>query len=706
MTRKQLPTFCRVCEPSCGLLAEVENEQIVRLLPDKSHPVTKGFACHKGIDSLAIHKDPDRLNAPLKRNNPKTDAVGDFEPVSWDTAINGIAEKIRSVRESHGSGAFAAYVGNPTAFNSLATPAIGSFLLQLGCRKLFGAGTQDCSNKFAAAEAVFGTSTLHPVPDIEHTDYLLIFGENPKVSHMSFISIADPMAKLRAARQRGATINFINPRAIESATPKTGEVVQIKPDTDLYLLAAMIHEIARAELLDQATLRDHGKHVQELLAFVARYPADRVADVVGIPAESIRRMACDFASAPAASVHMSTGVNMGRQGTLCYWLLQMLSFITGNLDRKGGNLYAEGFYPAAKAGRIPLDNLFFDSPFGKLRTIRGSLPGNLLPEFIESDTDPVKVLFVMAGNPLLSIGGEQRLRSAFKQLELIVVIDLYRNATAELADYVLPATDMLERSDINICGLGMQYEPFVQYTDAIVPPAHERKEEWWILARLEQAIGLNSVLDDPGYNPHGRNDKMLSRAGLSIDSLKQQPSQTRVLDKLTPGKFYSHWLQTDDNKVDCAPPLFDEALEKAESIFRELTEEAPQTFKLIHLRNNYMHNSWYQNVQKLKRGRHTSNPLYMNPQDAEAAGYQEGDKVQVSNAYGSIKATLVPDASLRSGVVAMSHGWGNSNTPGMRIASEFPGVNVNRLLPRGPGSYETLSNQAHMTGIPVEIGPL
>lgn len=700
---KTVPTFCRVCEPSCGLLAQVDNEQLVRLMPDKAHPVTKGFACHKGIESLAIHHDPDRLNTPLKRVNARSQASGEFVRQGWDSAVNEIAAKLKAIQSRYGNGALAAYVGNPTAFNSLATPAVGSFLLQLGCRKLFGAGTQDCANKFAAAEAVFGTSTLHPVPDIEHTDYLLIFGENPKVSHMSFISIADPMAKLRAAKQRGATIKFINPRAIESATPKTGEVVQIKPDTDLYLLAAMIHEITALDLIDQAVVKAHGKHVDELLAYVSQYPADKVATVVGISADDIKTMAREFAQAPAAAVHMSTGVNMGRQGTLCYWLLQMLSFVTGNLDRQGGNLYSEGFYPAAKAGRINLDDVYFDTPLGEMRTIRGSLPGNVLPDLIETDKDPIKALVVIAGNPLLSIAGEQSMRRAFEQLELIVVIDLYRNATAEMADYVLPSTDMFERSDINICGLGMQYEPFVQYTDAVVPPRAERKEEWWILARIEQALGLNSVLDDPHYDPHGRNNKMLSRAGLSIDALKQKTSYTEPLAKLTPGKFYTHWLQTDDHKVDCAPPLFKEAISQSHGLFNELAQEGAEQFKLINLRTNYMHNSWYQNVPKLKRGKHLVNPLHINPKDAERLGVADQDQVEVSNEYGRIKAVVCLDSTLRESVVAMTHGWGNQQTPGMKTASEYPGVNVNVLLPSGKGSFEKLSNQAHMTGVTVMI---
>ena len=187
-------TFCRVCEPACGLVASVENGELVALAPDKAHPITQGFACNKGIAGLEIHRDPDRLARPLKKQ-----ADGSFAALSWDDAAREIAQRLRAIVDESGPDAVAAYIGNPTAFNTLAGPAMGSFFGQLGTRRSFSSGTQDCTNKFAASEQVFGTATLHPVPDIGNTQYLLLIGENPRVSHMSFLGIADPVAELKAA---------------------------------------------------------------------------------------------------------------------------------------------------------------------------------------------------------------------------------------------------------------------------------------------------------------------------------------------------------------------------------------------------------------------------------------------------------------------------------------------------------------------------
>jgi anaerobic selenocysteine-containing dehydrogenase len=702
MTIEQISTFCRVCEASCGLIAEKENDVIVGIRPDKSHPVTQGYACPKGILALDMHKDEDRLNYPLKRTNQRFDDAGRFEKIGWDGAVAGISQRLQEVIQKYGTSALAVFIGNPVAFNSLLSPAIASFCRQTGCRKTFSSGTQDCTNKFAAGEAVFGTSTLHPIPDIDNTDYLLIIGENPKISHMSFLSISDPMAKLKAATKRGATICFVNPRKIECADG-IGNVVQIKPDADLYFLAALLHEIERIGGFKEEVVEAHGKNIDGLRKFIHKYPPKRVEKAVGLSAKEICAMAHDFVNAGKAAVHMSTGVNMGRQGTLAYWLVQMLSFVTGNLDKEGGNIYSLGFYPAAKSGRSKIDPLFFQSPFGPMRTIGGNLPGNLLADMIVEESDPIRALFIISGNPILSIGGEERMRRAFEKLDLLVVLDIYRNATGEMADFLLPCADMLERGDVNTCGLGMQHHPFVQYTDAVVSPRFERKEQWWILSRIEQEMGLDSVLNAKAIDPFGRIDRMLSHADLSIEKLKRLPSHTAVLPGPRPGRFYHDWLQTSDKKVDCCPPLFAESLETAETIFGGLENEPKDQLKLITLRNGFMHNSWYQNIEKLKKGEHRHNAVYLNSRDARRLGLVSETRVRLFNQWGSIETVLKRDDRLRDGVAAMTHGWGNQKTPGMKVARTYPGVNVNQLLPSGPGSYEKLSNQAHMTGIPVDI---
>jgi len=697
---REVRTFCRVCEPACGLVARVEDERLVGLRPDRQHPVSHGWACNKGLATFEVHHDPDRLSFPLKRT-----ASGAFERITWDQVITEIADRMRTIRAARSDWATALYIGNPTAFNALVGVGLTPFLGALGTRQIYSAGTQDCSNKFAASECVYGSSTVHPIPDFDHTNYLLILGSNPGVSHMSFISIADPINVLRRAQRRGATIRFVNPRRIESVKSGVGELIQIQPDTDVYFLAALLHELDRIGAFDENIIAAHARNIDALRAFIALYSPDRVAPITGVAAETIREVARGWAAAKGASVTMSTGVNMGRHGTLAYWLVQMLSFVTGNLNRRGGNIESIGYYPSAAASGRVMDpaQSFFESRFGQMRHVRGSRPGNMLPdEILTPGEGQVRALFVVAGNPVLSMADEARVRSALAALDLMVCIDIYRTATAQYADYILPATDQFERADLTYAGLGLQHRPHVQYTDAVVAPQGERREEWWIFARLCQALGFKGPLD-AGDSPElfARLERMLERGGLTLEQVKAAPGGV-LLSPLQPVAF-EIYAQTADGRIDCCPSILAEGLRKATEDFAVLVGEGPGRLRLITKRDRFMHNSWFHNIDKMKHGERAQNYLFMHPDDAEQHGLRDGDLVRVRSAAGLIELRVKCDGDLLPGVVAATHGWGHSDATGMRIASERPGVNVNRLLSSGPGSYDPLSNMAFMTGVPVEV---
>lgn len=695
-------TFCRVCEPACGLLAEVQDEQLIRLRPDKEHPVSKGFVCNKGIYGADMHNDPDRLRYPQKRL-----ADGSLKRISWDTALSEIADKLKSIIEIQGRQALATYTGNPAAFNALFGPSFGNLIRQTGCTKHFGSGTQDCANKFAGAEAVFGTRTIHPVPDIDRSDYILLLGENPAVSHMSFVSIAHPMQHLKDAEERGAQVVFVNPRHIESAH-STGELVHIKPDTDVYLLAAMLNEIEQNQGFTQGRNTEHGDNLDKLSKFVSRYPASRVASVTGIDESLIKRLAKDFAAAPSACAHMSTGVNMGRQGTLAYWLLHMLLFVTGNLGKAGGNFYGLGFYERGPQAGMRVPEGQVTNKFGEMRKPGGigiNLPGVLMADYLLDPEEPVTAMFVSSGNPVLSVAGEQHLREAFTALELLVCVDIYPNATSEYAHYLLPAAGAFEREDINITGLGLQYQPSVQFTEAVVPPQYERKPDWWIFESLSQAMGYQSAFDEVADNiqPNmwSRINAMLRSRGNDMAQLRDE--QVLVFEQANPEDFYAEHLPTEHGRIECFPPQFSAALERMESLFVGLGNESSDQLKLISKRDAYMFNSWFSNLDKLKLRERATNYLFMHPQDAAVRQIEDGDQVQVTNEFGELQVAVSLTDELMPGVVAMTHGWGQGATTGMQVAQSKPGVNCNVLMPSGPGTYEPLSNQAHMTGVPVEV---
>jgi anaerobic selenocysteine-containing dehydrogenase len=701
-------TYCRICEPHCSLIAEFDAQgKLCALHPDRSHPAG-GIACHKGLSFLDVHNDPDRLNWPIRRTNPRSEERGNFEETDWDSAMADIGARLSAIRDQHGPNAIAFYLGNPFALaSSTGWVASESLAQTIGTRSLFGSNTQDAANKIAAAGAIYGSLASLMVPDLRNTDYLLCIGGNPKVSRWTVMSTPnDDLAVLHAIRNRGGKVRFLNPRQTESSTDETGPTIRIKPGTDVYFLAALLNEIERQDGFEADAIAVHGKRIDELKTFVRLYPAERVAGVTGISADVVAEVARDIIAAPSAVVYMATGVNQSRQGLLSYWLVEMINFMTGNLGRKGGSYKPTGtveyFAPAGATMNVETSLGPFELPDPIGYSV---MPAAILPALIRNGD--IRAMLVLGANPLLSMGAEFELREAVEKLDLMISIDLFRQATGELCDYVLPATDFLEHMDLNILSNGMQLKPYVQYTDAMEAPAAGRRNGWWILARILQSMGLPSPLDaNPDADDgHEMVAGMLAARGLTAEALKALPSNTQMLEPDPFDSLYTKCLQHPDGKIDCCPPAFEAKglFARCQDIFEELSSEPENALKLISLRTRYAHNSWMVNTPKFRRGANSINPLNMAGADAAARGLYDGDTVRVFNAHGSIEAQILIDDNLRTGVVAMTHGYGHQKSYGLKQAQRKPGVNCNILMPVGTDNIEPISYMSWISAVPVEV---
>ena len=672
-------TYCRICEANCGMVATVEGDRVVQLRPDRDHPLSSGYACPKGIAFPDVQHDEDRVTHPLRRT-----ADGDFERVSWEEALSDIAARLGALPRS----SIGWYLGNPAAWSFGHAVWAKGFVDGLGSRHFYSSGSQDVNNRFAASALMYGSPVTVPIPDVERTDFLLVVGANPFVSNGSVWSVPRVRDRMHDVVARGGRVVVVDPRRTETA--RHFEHVPILPDGDAWLLLSMLHVIEPADA--------------QLAELVAPFTPESTAARTGLDPVLVRSLARDVAAAPSAAVYGRTGSCLGSHGTLVAFLLDALAAATGNLDRPGGSIFAR---PAvdldATMRRYGLASYGSRrSRVGGFPDVLGQFPATLMAPEIETPGEGrMRALIVSAGNPVLSVPDGRALERAFDSLELLVSIDLYVNETGRHADYVLPATTWLEREDVPVAFLPFFVRPFIQWTDRVVPPRGEAREEWEVIDDLARRLGVAPYSVPPlrwlaklgvRLSPSRLLDLML-RSGprrLSLGRLRREP-HGMLLDE-------HHETGVLSKPPRLTPP---EIVREVESLAAAPPPDESLPLRLIGMRELRSHNSWMHNVEKLMRAR-DGQVLRMSPADAAARSVESGDVVAIRSASGSVAGVrvLVTD-EMRPGVVALPHGWGHRG--GWRRANAAGGVNVNELASAAPDSLERLAGMSKLNGIPVEV---
>lgn len=714
----ELETFCRICEPLCGLTATVEDGKLIALRPSKQHPISQGFACPKGLAMHEIVNDPDRLLHPLRRKAgvpPGQARPEDFERVSWDTALDGIAARLRRVIDEHGGHAVGAYVGNPAFFSYSAPMWMQGFLDALGSKHLYTPGSQDTAARFAASALLYGTPFTIPLPDLYRTDFLLMVGANPLVSHGSMVNAKRLPYAVRDIPRRGGRLVVVDPRRTETA--KIGEHVPIRPDTDAWMLLAMLNVIFTEGLQDDAAIERQSTGVAALRRMCADHTPESTEARTKVPAETVRRLARDLAAAPSAAVYGRCGSNRGRHGTLVAFLLDALNIVTGNLDRPGGNIVAGSPIPRAFTKHI--------DTYGARHTRVGGYPdafGQMCSavigkEMLTPGEGQMRAFFTIAGNPLLTAPNGAEIARGIEQLDLYVAVDLYISDTALYADYILPATTFLEREDTNLITQTFHLTPHLEWTDPVVPPPREARQEWQIIDQIADRLGVvpssNPVmrflgkrfglrpspekLIDLAVRLGSRGDLFgLRRGGLSVAKLRALPGGVTLADHQPTGLLAKR-VRHRGGKVRLDPP---QIVAEANALGRRHPDDDRYPLLLIGLREIRSQNSWMHNSPKLMAGdrRHAAR---VNPKDAAQVGVADGELIRISSKTGSIELPARVTDEIIEGTVAVPHGWGHFG--GWTVATANAGTNVNLLASSEFSDIERLAGMALLDGIPVRI---
>ena len=707
-------TFCRICEAACGLVATVEDGRVTALRPDPEHPLSSGFACPKGIAMTELQYDPDRVTTPLRRGRD-----GELEPCSWEDAIADIGARLRALRDEAGLGSVGWYMGNPGAFSVSHPLWVKGFLDAIGSRHYYTASSQDVSNRFAASALLYGSPVVVPIPDLERTSFVLMIGANPLVSHGSLLTAPRIRERLNAIVARGGRVVVADPRRTETA--RAFEHLPVRPDTDAWLLLSLLHVLFAEGRVDERALRASARGVAWLEDAVAPFTPAATAERTGVPAARVRELARALADADGGAVYGRTGSCLGRFGTLVAFLIDALNVVTGNLDRPGGAVFGHAAVAlddvAHRIGLATYDT--HRSRVGDLPEVLGALPASVIAEEIRRPGEgQLRALFVSAGNPVLSTPDGESLQDALGQLELLVSVDFYVNDTAARhADYVLPATTFLERGDMPLALMGFAVRPYVQWTDAVVEPEGEAREEWRIIDAIAAELGVVALVPGalrrlPGplarrVTPERLMDLLLRtgpdgdwfgvrRGGLSLAKLRRSPSGVALRDAIPTG-VRKRKVRHRDGRV---------RLEH-EAIAREVARLAAQgdgdpefPLRLIGLRELRSHNSWMHNSPKLMAG-DRAHAARVHPDDAASLGVADGDPVRIVSATGAAEVAARLTDEVMRGVVALPHGWGHRG--GWRVANAAGGVNSNVLASAAPEDLEPLAGMAHLNGIPVRL---
>lgn len=731
MSERTVFRTCPLCEATCGLKITLDGDTVTDIRGDDDDVFSHGYICPKGTTLGSLHEDPDRVREPLIKRG------GVFTTATWEEAFAEIERRLLPILQANRD-AVAVYVGNPNAHNLDSLLYLKPLIKALGSKNIYSASTMDQRPKELQSALMFGTPLTIPIPDIDHTMYLLMLGANPYESNGSLATAADWPGKMKGIQQRGGKVIVVDPRRTRTAGHADAHLA-IRPGTDALLLAAIANTIFAGGRIDLGACEGIIDNLDVARQAVEPFTPETVASQTGIDAATIRQIANEICDAESAAVYGRMGTTTQQFGTTSSWLVDLINIISGNLDRRGGAMF-----PMAAAGgsntrgtpRIGkgVRPARFVSRVRGLPETFGELPVAALGEEIDTPGDgQIKALITVAGNPALSAPDAGRLDRAMSTLDFMVSVDIYLNETTRHADVILPPPSALQRGHYDLAFMQITVRNAANYSPPAIPKDDDQPAEWEILSKLAliaQGAGASAdpqIADDfiaqtladasvrdPGSMLHGKDVSglmsarkgperlldLLLHAGpydITLEDLEKHPHgidlgplQPRLPDV----------LRTPTGMIDAAPKPCVDDMARLLAVRDVPVNDGLMLVGRRHLRTN---NSWLHNIPAMVKGKNRSS-LQMHPDDALLAGVKDGERVTVASASGSVIADVHVTDEVRPGVVSLPHGWGHDvQGSGLSVAGKNPGVNTNILT---DPAVDPVSGNAVLNGIPVTVTPV
>ncbi len=665
---RTVPTFCDLCFWKCGVIATVEGDRLWKLEGNPDDPLSRGRLCPRGTGGVGAHFDTQRLQRPLVRRKRRGEE--EWAAVSWDEALDVIANKLAVIRDRYGPEAVAFFShgigGNflKHTMKAYGTPNIAA-PSYAQCR-----GPRDVGFTLTYGEDVGSPERT----DIRNARCLTLIG-----SHLGENMHNTQVQEFADAVGSGATVIVVDPR-FSVAASKAKYYLPIKPGTDMALILAWMNVLVREGLYDREYVAEHGHGFDAFAADIAASTPEWAYPITGIEPGVIRETAREMARhRPASLVHPGRHSTWYGDDTQRARAVALLNALLGTWGRRGGffvpskmNVPAYPYPPYPKPARGTADN-----PGGRYPFTDEVLSTGLRDATITGQPYPVKGWLVYSTNLMQALPNQAETIRALQALDLVAVVDVVPSDIAGWADVVLPETVYLERyDDLNVEKFR---EPFVALRQPVVGPPGDQKPNWWIARELATRLGLEAFY--PWTNVEDYLDTRLKSAGLSLADLKtrgiipggQPPAfyEDGVAPAFpTPSKkieFFSERLQA----VGLDPvPRFRPTPEPPEGWFRLLFGRAP------------VHTFGRTQTNPLLSEAMDENVVWINEDVARRMGLADGDRVTLRNQDGVTAGPVCVKATqrIRGDCVWMVHGF----APGSKhIAARYrKGVSDSKLVTR------------------------
>ena len=507
-------TGCVLCAQNCGIEVLIENDRMVKVRPDKDNPRSKGYICRKGMNVQYHEHNADRLTTPLKRTDTG------FVPISWDQALDEIAEKLRKTVDTYGPKSVA-YMGGGGQGQHFEAAFALTLLRGLGSKYHYTALGQELTGYFFVCGRMGGRQNRFFIPHEDGADMILAAGWNGMESHQMPRA---PMVLREFSKNPDKVLAVIDPRRSETAAIADIHI-PLQPGTDALLVRAMISLILKNGWENREYITQHTSGFDKIESWFRNFDIEKALQVCQVSLDDVTRL-CSELSTRKWCLHTDLGILMNRHSTVTSYMYNILAVICGRAYVEGGCVVPSGL--------VPLGSHSDERKSGTWRTVTtdfpsifGVFPPNVMPEEILGDNpERLRAVIVSGSNPLRSYADTTAYEKAFAKLDLLVTIEIAMTETASLSDYVLPALSGYECFDATFFAWtwpGMYF----QFRQPIVPPPGDGRENGMIYTALAEKLGLIPDLPTWLYRKASRGPLAFAMAFFSY--MQKNPKAAKVL---------------------------------------------------------------------------------------------------------------------------------------------------------------------------------